>query len=90
MTENYNKQIIYPSLFKRVISSMFDMLAIHVIFTPATTLFNQWIFKRKFGAIFAAKDIDINDQIAVMEAFKDPSMAEYLNSNFINSLSDNL
>ncbi|MGV2432377.1 MAG UNVERIFIED_CONTAM: RDD family protein [Rickettsiaceae bacterium] len=83
MTQNYNKQIIYPSLFKRVISSMFDMLIIHIIFTPITTLFNQWIFSKKFGVIFAEKDIDINDQVAVMEAFKDPSMAEYLNSNFI-------
>jgi len=79
MLDLTQKQILYPSLFKRVMSSMMDMLIVSTIFTPIISKLNQWIFLKKFGSALREKDVDITDGAAIMEAFQTPEMAQYLN-----------
>ncbi len=72
------KQIVYPTLFKRVMATMMDMLIFSFLFTPLISKINQWIFLAKFGAVLRDKDVDITDGNAIMEAFRTPEMAEYV------------
>ena len=79
MLEDQKKQIIYPTLFKRVMATMMDMLIFSFIFTPIISRINQWIFMSKFGGVLKDKDIDLTDEHAIMEAFQTPEMAQYVN-----------
>lgn len=77
MSKKTSKQVLYPSLFKRIITSIMDMLVVSIIFTPLTSWINRGIFMDKYGALLAQNDVDVRDQEAVMQLFSSPEMAKY-------------
>jgi hypothetical protein len=83
MIDTTQKQIIYPTFFKRIMATMMDSLLFSTLLTPIITKINQWIFLKKFGEILKEKDVDLSDGTAIMEAFKTPEMSQYINMNSV-------
>jgi uncharacterized RDD family membrane protein YckC len=83
MINTTKKQIKYPTFFKRIMATIMDLLLFSTLFTPLITKINQWIFLKKFGDVLKAQDVDLTDGTAIMEAFKTPEMAQYLNMSAV-------
>lgn len=78
MSKTKEKQILYPSLFKRVISSTMDMLVVSTIFTPLTSWINRQIFMDKYGKLLLENDVDVRDSEALKHLFYQPEIASKL------------
>lgn len=72
-----DKQILYPSLFKRLISATMDMLVISLIFGPFLSWINTKIFLGKYGKILTEHDVDIRDSEAITKLFMQPDVVKH-------------
>ena len=77
MNNIIQQQVSYRSFFKRVMSTMMDMLIISTVFSPITGKISDWLFLNKFGDILREKDVDLSDKRAVMELMMTPEMSPY-------------
>ncbi|MEY3197209.1 MAG: hypothetical protein RLZZ59_577 [Pseudomonadota bacterium] len=73
------KQLIYPSLVRRLFSSVIDLILLSFIMTPIGSMINKHMFLEKFGHILREKNIDVNDYKALAEALQSPEFAQYSN-----------
>lgn len=73
-----SKQISYPDLFKRIITSIMDILVISIIFAPFTSWINRKIFLDKYGDLLAQNDVDLRDAQAMVEFFSSPEIADQM------------
>lgn len=77
------KQILYASFVPRMFATMMDLCLVSILMMPLTNIINRNVITKKFGAIFAAKNIDINDTNAVRDALQSIEFAPYSNFSTI-------
>lgn len=73
------KQILYASFVPRMFATMMDLCLVSILLMPITNIINRNVITKKFGAIFASKNIDINDTNAVRDALQSIEFAPYSN-----------
>jgi len=73
------KQRLYGAFVPRMFATMMDLCLVSILLMPITNIINRKVITKKFGAIFEAKHIDIDDTNAVREALQSIEFAPYSN-----------
>lgn len=80
------KQILYADFMPRLFSTMMDLCFLTILLIPITNFVNRTVIAKKFGHIFASKNVDIYDTKALKEALQSPEFAPYSNIDTVIEL----
>lgn len=80
------KQICYADFAPRMFSSMMDLILVSILLLPISIWVNKIVIIKKFGALFAAKNVDINDTKALQDAMQSIEFVQYSNPGTIIDL----
>lgn len=83
---NYNKQILYPDTFSRIISSLIDLLIISVLFTPISYLVKWQYLMPKLNSALTENDVDINNSEAFIQFIQSSEAASQYGSEFFSAM----
>ena len=80
------KQICYANFAPRMFSTMMDLILVSILLLPISVWVNKIVIIKKFGALFASKNVDINDMKALQDAMQSIEFAPYSNPGTIIDL----
>ena len=80
------KQISYAKCIPRLFSTLMDLSVFMVLLMPLTKMLNKYVFVKKFGAMFKAKNVDVDDYQALQKALESPEFIPYSNLSTVLEL----
>ncbi len=83
MSEEFfsKKQIIFPSLLLRFITSMLDFMVVSIIAAPLLRIIILYLFKFHFGDFLSANDLALNNPEDIQIVITHDKFREYLTGN---------